>query len=86
MRVRRTLQLIPARYQAVDRRAAARHRPTAAVVEALAAGVPVLISNRVNIWREIEADRAGFVESDNLDGTTRLLQRWIDTPELEMNY
>jgi len=54
-----------------------------AVVEALAAGVPVLISNRVNIWREIEADRAGFVESDNLDGTTRLLQRWIDTPELE---
>src|SRR5438034_2850989 len=54
-----------------------------AVVEALAVGVPVLISNRVNIWREIDADRAGFVEPDNLDGTTRLLQRWIDTPELE---
>ena len=54
-----------------------------AVVESLAAGVPVLISNRVNIWREIEADRAGFVEPDNLDGTTRLLQGWIDTPELE---
>jgi glycosyltransferase involved in cell wall biosynthesis len=50
-----------------------------AVVEALAAGVPVLISSRVNIWREIEADRAGFVESDNVDGTTRLLQNWIDT-------
>ena len=49
-----------------------------AVVEALAASVPVLISNGVNIWREVEADRAGFVESDDLDGTVRLLQRWID--------
>ena len=49
------------------------------VVEALAAGLPVLISNRVNIWREIDADRAGYVESDDLAGTTRLLQRWIDT-------
>jgi glycosyltransferase involved in cell wall biosynthesis len=50
------------------------------VVEALAAGVPVLISNRVNIWREIDADHAGYVESDNVEGTTRLLQRWVDTP------
>jgi glycosyltransferase involved in cell wall biosynthesis len=53
------------------------------VVEALAAGVPVLISNRVNIWREIDADRAGCIESDNVEGTTRLLQRWIDTPPTE---
>jgi glycosyltransferase involved in cell wall biosynthesis len=53
------------------------------VVEALAASVPVLISNRVNIWREIEADRAGYVESDDLAGTTRLLQRWIDTAPAE---
>ncbi|HYJ06292.1 MAG TPA: glycosyltransferase, partial [Chthoniobacterales bacterium] len=30
-----------------------------AVVEALACATPVLISNQVNIWREIEADRAG---------------------------
>jgi glycosyltransferase involved in cell wall biosynthesis len=53
------------------------------VVEALAAGVPVLISNRVNIWREIDADRAGYIESDDLAGTTRLLQRWIETPPAE---
>jgi len=53
------------------------------VVEALAVSVPVLISNRVNIWREIEADRAGYVESDDLAGTTRLLQRWIDTAPAE---
>ncbi len=49
------------------------------VVEALAAGVPVLISNCVNIWREVEADQAGFVESDDLAGTTRLLERWLGT-------
>ena len=53
------------------------------VVEALAVSVPVLISNRVNIWREIEADRAGYVELDDLAGTTRLLQRWIDTAPAE---
>jgi glycosyltransferase involved in cell wall biosynthesis len=53
------------------------------VVEALAASVPVLVSNRVNIWREIEADRAGYVESDDLAGTTRLLQNWISTAPAE---
>ncbi len=48
-----------------------------AVVEALAAGLPVLISNRVNIWREIEADGAGYVENDDLAGTSRLIERWL---------
>ena len=50
-----------------------------AVVEALAAGKPVLISNRINIWREVEQDHAGYVEADDLEGTIRLLQRWSDT-------
>ena len=54
-----------------------------AVVEALAAGVPVLISNRVNIWREVEADRAGMVDDDDVEGTARLLQRWISTSATE---
>lgn len=51
-----------------------------AVVEALACGTPVLISNKINIWREIEADGAGYVENDDLAGTVNLLQRWLDTP------
>jgi glycosyltransferase involved in cell wall biosynthesis len=46
------------------------------VAEALAFGVPVLISNRVNIWREIESEYAGFVEQDSLSGTIKLLEAW----------
>jgi glycosyltransferase involved in cell wall biosynthesis len=55
------------------------------VVEALSYGVPVLISDKVNIWREIEADRAGYIEPDDLAGTTRLIERWLHTasPERE---
>jgi len=30
------------------------------VVEAMACGLPVLISDRVNIWREVVADHAGL--------------------------
>jgi glycosyltransferase involved in cell wall biosynthesis len=48
-----------------------------AVAEALACGVPVLISNKVNIWREIEEDGAGLIESDDVAGTHRLLKRWL---------
>ncbi len=49
-----------------------------AVVESLACGLPVLISNQINIWREINQDRAGFVETDDETGTTRLLERWLE--------
>ena len=52
-----------------------------AVAEALACGTPVLISNKINIWREIEADGAGYVENDDLAGTINLLKRWLATPE-----
>jgi glycosyltransferase involved in cell wall biosynthesis len=52
-----------------------------AVAEALGCGTPVLISNKINIWREIEADGAGYVENDDLPGAMNLLQRWLATPE-----
>jgi len=52
-----------------------------AVAEALACGTPVLISNKINIWREIETDGAGYVENDDLAGTVNLLKRWVATPE-----
>jgi len=53
-----------------------------AVAEALACGVPVLISNKVNIWREIEAAQAGIVADDTLSGTTELLHGWLDLDAL----
>jgi glycosyltransferase involved in cell wall biosynthesis len=49
------------------------------VAEALACGVPVLISDKVNIWREIAAAQAGLVRDDTTAGTTALLRAWIDT-------
>jgi glycosyltransferase involved in cell wall biosynthesis len=51
-----------------------------AVAEALAAGLPTLISNKVNIWREIEADGAGIVSQDTFEGTHGLLQSYMDLP------
>jgi glycosyltransferase involved in cell wall biosynthesis len=48
-----------------------------AVVEALACGLPVLISSQVNIWREIRQAGAGFVDSDDSAGAERLLDQWI---------
>jgi glycosyltransferase involved in cell wall biosynthesis len=48
-----------------------------AVAEALACGVPVLITHKVNIWREIEAHGAGLVANDDLEGTRSLLERWL---------
>lgn len=46
------------------------------VAEALAVGCPVLISDKVNIHLEISRDHGGFVETDSVEGTLNLLQRW----------
>jgi glycosyltransferase involved in cell wall biosynthesis len=56
-----------------------------AVVEALACGKPVLISDQVNIWREISDADAGLVEADTEDGAVRLLKRFTarkDAPKM----
>lgn len=49
-----------------------------AVVEALACVKPVLISDQVNIWREIEALDGGIVESDTQEGVTIMLEKWVE--------
>ena len=51
-----------------------------AVAEALASGLPVLISRKVNIWREVVDADAGFAENDDTAGATALLRRWIEAP------
>jgi len=47
-----------------------------AAAEALACGTPVLLSDKVNIWREIVNDKAGFAAPDNAGGARQLLQDW----------
>lgn len=54
-----------------------------AVIEALSCSTPVLLSDKVNIWREIESGGAGLIEADTPEGTERLLERWLTLPEME---
>lgn len=48
------------------------------VAESLACGKPVLISNKINIWREVETDGAGFIDVDTVHGTVNNLESWLD--------
>ncbi len=54
-----------------------------AVAEALSCSLPVLISNKINIWREVTLHGAGLVESDDSTGTRLLLERWWKLPQDE---
>jgi glycosyltransferase involved in cell wall biosynthesis len=54
-------------------------------IEALACGLPALVTNKVNIWREIESDSAGFAAEDNLEGTIELIERWLSLSDEEKN-
>ncbi len=47
------------------------------VAEALGCGVPVLISDKVNIWREVLDAQAGFVAEDSEAGTLKNLKAWL---------
>ena len=49
------------------------------VAEALSCSKPVLISNKINIFKEIEAYGAGFVNEDTFDGTYQGLKQWLAT-------
>lgn len=48
-----------------------------AVLEAMACGRPVLVSDKVNIWPEIQAAGCGFVDDDSVEGTSRTLTRFF---------
>jgi glycosyltransferase involved in cell wall biosynthesis len=58
------------------------------VAEAMACGRPVLITNKVNIWREIDKDQSGFVANDDQNGINMLLSRFLamdDSPRKDMS-
>jgi glycosyltransferase involved in cell wall biosynthesis len=46
------------------------------VAEACSVKTPVLLTNKVNLWREIESANAGYVAEDSLEGISSLLDRW----------
>lgn len=48
-----------------------------AVVEALACSTPVLISDKINICKEIEEGEGGIVKSDTKYGVKNLLEQWL---------
>jgi len=53
------------------------------VAEALACGLPVVLSDKINIWREVMQHQAGFVAPDTLPGTIDSLTRYSSLTEAE---
>lgn len=53
------------------------------VAEALGCGVPVMITNKVNIWREVQDGGAGIVTDDTVDGIEVGLRRLLSIREAE---
>jgi glycosyltransferase involved in cell wall biosynthesis len=53
-----------------------------AVVEAMAAGRPVIISDQVNIWREVQAAGAGKVVPCEVPSLTEEILNLLDKPEM----
>jgi len=48
------------------------------IAEALSCGVPVILSDRVNIWREVSLSGAGLVTTDTREGIEQSLLKWKD--------
>jgi glycosyltransferase involved in cell wall biosynthesis len=54
-----------------------------AIAEALACGAPVLLSSAIDTHGTIVRAGAGFADMDNLEGTRRLLEKWLALPAAE---
>ena len=53
------------------------------VAEALSCSKPVLITNKVNIWREIVKYGAGIVVDDDLESIYKQIEDWLDLTSAE---
>jgi glycosyltransferase involved in cell wall biosynthesis len=51
-----------------------------AVVEAMASGLPVVISNRVNIWREVHRAGAGIIVDPSAHATANAIKVLLNDP------
>ena len=48
------------------------------VAEALSVGTPVFLTDKVNLWREVESYGAGLVAKDNQEGIDHLVGSWLE--------
>jgi len=53
------------------------------VAEALACGTPVIISNKVNIWKDIKDEDAGIVGNDTQEGLRQSFKEWLELSGVE---
>ena len=53
-----------------------------AVADAMACGLPVAISNRVNIWREVEEGGAGRVAPCDSERFAEIMREILDSPKM----
>jgi glycosyltransferase involved in cell wall biosynthesis len=53
------------------------------VAESLGCGLPVLISDKINIHNKIEKCGAGFVDENSVEGAYKLLSKWYELNEDE---
>jgi glycosyltransferase involved in cell wall biosynthesis len=49
-----------------------------AIVEAMACKTAVVVSNKVNIWREIEAGKGGILVNDTMQSLTEGIVNWVN--------
>jgi glycosyltransferase involved in cell wall biosynthesis len=57
-----------------------------AVAESLSASTPVLITSKVNIWREVQTDGAGMVCEDNVHQLALALKEWASMSDLKKQH
>ena len=55
------------------------------VAESLAVGKPVYITNKVNLWREVEQSNAGLVRNDDQEGINQLVDHWLNQSYFEIS-
>lgn len=56
-----------------------------AIVEALACRVPAIITNKVNIWRDLEEDGAALVSEDQTDSFFFAMDKWFSLSKKEQD-
>jgi glycosyltransferase involved in cell wall biosynthesis len=56
-----------------------------AISESLSVGTPVLVSKGINIFKEIENNRAGFVENSDWEGAFHAIKKLYELNDSEYN-